>query len=180
MISMPNDQVFIALGSNLRGNFPSTAALLGAALARFSTAGLEVVRRSSWWRSASWPDPTKPDYLNGVVLVETMLTPQETLSALRDIEAAFGRERTIANAPRTLDLDLIAHGRTILASADLDLPHPRAAERLFVMGPMAEIAPDWVHPVIGETAKILAAHAKVGADARSDSVANIATTDRTA
>ena len=109
-----------------------------------------------------------------------MLTPQETLSAVRDIEAMFGRERTIANAPRTLDLDLIAHGRTILASADLDLPHPRAAERLFVMGPMAEIAPDWVHPVIGETAKILAVHAKVGADARSDSVANIATTDRTA
>ena len=168
MISTSNDQVFVALGSNLRGNFPSTAALLEAALARFSAAGLEVVRRSSWWRSASWPDPTKPDYLNGVVLVETMLDPQETLTALRDIEARFGRERTRANAPRTLDLDLIAHGGAVTASANLDLPHPRAAERLFVMGPLAEIAPDWVHPVLGETAKALAVHANVGADARPE------------
>jgi 2-amino-4-hydroxy-6-hydroxymethyldihydropteridine diphosphokinase len=166
MISKSNDQVLIALGSNLRGDFPSIEALLDAALGRFAAAGLEVVRRSSWWRSTSWPDPAQPDYLNGVVVVETMLGPHETLAALREIEARFGRKRTIANAPRTLDLDLIAYGRTVLSSPDLELPHPRAAERLFVMGPMAEIAPDWIHPTSGLTARSLAGTATAGADAR--------------
>jgi len=166
MISTSNDQVFVALGSNLRGNFPSVETLLDAALARFAAAGLNVSRRSSWWRSASWPDATKPDYLNGVVVVETMLDPRQTLTALREIEAAFGRVRTIVNAPRTLDLDLIAHGRAVVATPTLELPHPRAAERLFVIGPLAEIAPDWVHPTNGVTAAALATSATVGLDAR--------------
>ena len=67
---------------------------------------------------------------------------------------------------RTLDLDLIAHGRTVLREGAIILPHPRAADRLFVMGPLAEIAPDWVHPIIGETAAALAVRASVGRDAR--------------
>ncbi len=92
--------------------------------------------------------------------------PLATLRVLRTIEAEFGRERTIANAPRTLDLDLIAHGRTVLSSPELELPHPRCAERLFVMGPLAEIAPEWVHPTLGRTARDLAKAAVVGADAR--------------
>ncbi|MFX8681007.1 2-amino-4-hydroxy-6-hydroxymethyldihydropteridine diphosphokinase, partial [Acinetobacter baumannii] len=69
------------------------------------------------------------------------------------------------NAPRTLDLDLIAHGRLVSPAPPL-LPHPRAAERRFVMGPLAEILPDWRHPVCGETAAALAARATVGADAK--------------
>ena len=86
------------------------------------------------------------------------------MAALGRIEEAFGRRRGLRNAPRTLDLDLIACGRL---SGDLDgliLPHPRAAERKFVMGPLAEIAPDWVHPG-GGTAKQLAGQATVGRDA---------------
>jgi len=166
MNSKFNDQVFVALGSNLRGNFPSVEALLDAALARLAAAGLGVTARSSWWRSASWPDPTAPDYLNGVVLVETSLDPLQTLQQLRRIETEFGRVRGIANAPRTLDLDLIAFGQTIMNSTELVLPHPRAAERLFVMGPLAQIAPDWVHPVLGLTAAQLAERASIGADAK--------------
>ena len=71
----------------------------------------------------------------------------------------------MTNAPRTLDLDLIAHGRTILNTPNLILPHRRAYERRFVMGPLAEIAPGWVHPVVGKTAVLLAKAATVGADA---------------
>lgn len=162
---MFDDAVLIALGSSLAGRFGSREALLEAALDNFPAAGLKLVTRSSWWRSASWPDPEKPDYLNGLALVETALSPHETLAALRRIEVAFGRRREAENAPRTLDLDLIAHGRMVMSDAALTLPHPRAHERLFVMGPLAEIAPEWRHPVLGETAAALAAKASVGADA---------------
>jgi 2-amino-4-hydroxy-6-hydroxymethyldihydropteridine diphosphokinase len=163
---MFDDAVLIALGSSLAGRFGSREALLEAALDEFPAAGLGLVKRSAWWRSASWPDPEKPDYLNGLAVVETALSPHQTLAALRRIEAAFGRGRDASNAPRTLDLDLIAHGRTVLEAPDLTLPHPRAHERLFVMGPLADIAPDWRHPVLDETAAELARKASVGVDAR--------------
>jgi len=163
---MNDDMVVVALGGNLRGQFSSVQTLLEAAMVDFAAAGLKIVKRSSWWRSASWPDAGKPEYLNGVALVETRLDPRATLRALRQIEANYGRLRDQPNAPRTLDLDLIAHGRTVLDDPVLTLPHPRAAERLFVMGPMAEIAPAWVHPVLGVTAETLAGRASVGLDAR--------------
>jgi 2-amino-4-hydroxy-6-hydroxymethyldihydropteridine diphosphokinase len=138
--------------------------LLEATLAALNEAGLKVVKRSGWWMSAAWPDPADPPYVNGVALVETVLIPGETLAVLHRVEAAFGRGRHAANAPRTLDLDLIAHGRTVQAAPNL--PHPRAHERRFVMGPLAEIAPGWVHPVLGRQAGDLAAAARVGIDAR--------------
>jgi 2-amino-4-hydroxy-6-hydroxymethyldihydropteridine diphosphokinase len=86
--------------------------------------------------------------------------------ALHAIEAEFGRVRTAANAPRVLDLDLIAYGRRLCSDTAPILPHPRAADRRFVMGPLAEIAPAWRHPVSGERADVLAAAARVGVDAR--------------
>lgn len=155
----------VALGCSLPGSYPSREALLEAALVALAHEGLRVAGRSSWWTSAAWPDPTAPAYLNGVALVETALTAIDLLAVLHRIEARFGRSRLEANAPRTLDLDLIAHGRTV-TRAGLIAPHPRAQERLFVMGPLAEIAPDWRHPVSGRTAADLAATATVGGDAR--------------
>ena len=107
----------------------------------------------------------QPEYRNGVALVEASAGPREVLAALHAIEAAMGRVRGERSAPRTLDLDLIAYGRTIIDTDGLILPHPRAHERRFVMGPLAEIAPEWTHPVLGATAKALAASAQVGTDA---------------
>lgn len=159
----------VALGSNLAGRYGSSEALLEAALARFPAVGLKILRRSSWWRSAAWPDPMAPEYRNGVALVDTSAGPGEVLAALLTIEASLGRERGARNAPRTLDLDLIAYGRTVLDTPDLTLPHPRAHERLFVMGPLAEIAPGWVHPMLGRTAAELAGQANVGTDAEPTS-----------
>lgn len=154
----------VALGCSLPGSYPSREALLEAALAALADEGLTVASRSSWWRSAAWPDPTAPAYLNGVALVETRMTAADLLAVLHRIEARFGRVRAEANAPRTLDLDLIAHGRTVL-DGPVVVPHPRAHERLFVMGPLAEITPNWLHPVNGRTATDLAAGATVGMDA---------------
>ncbi|KSB87435.1 2-amino-4-hydroxy-6-hydroxymethyldihydropteridine pyrophosphokinase [Caulobacter vibrioides] len=157
--------VVVALGCNLPGAYTSREALLDAAVSALAGEGMAVVARSGWWTSAAWPDPAGPAYLNGVVLVETALSPAEALEALHRIEAEFGRARAERNAARTLDLDLIAHGRTV-TDGNLVLPHPRAHERLFVMGPLAEIAPGWVHPLLGARAGDLAAKASVGADAR--------------
>lgn len=134
-------------------------------LSRFPTVGLKVLRRSSWWRSAAWPDPTGPEYRNGVALVEADAGPGEVLRRLLHLEAQFGRERSARNAARTVDLDLIAHGRQVLHDGDLTLPHPRAHERRFVMGPLAEVAPAWRHPSLGKTAAELAQWASVGLDA---------------
>ena len=164
-----DDAVIIALGSNLAGGYRSSRDLLEAAVARLPGSGLGVTRRSRWWRSAAWPDRSAPDYLNGVLVVETDRSPREVMVRLLAIEAAFGRRRGAANAPRTLDLDLIAYGRQVLEDRDLTIPHPRAAERRFVMGPLAEIAPDWIHPVTGATAAALAAKAPIGAEAAPES-----------
>lgn len=88
------------------------------------------------------------------------------MTALAAIETEFGRTRSRRNAPRTLDLDLVAYAGVVSDAEFLTLPHPRAADRLFVMGPLAEIAPDWKHPVLARTARDLALHATIGLDAR--------------
>lgn len=159
------DLAVIALGGNLPGVYPSMALALAAAAGRLPEAGFQVLAVSRWWESAAWPDPADPPFLNGVVLARTGLEPEAALRALHRIEAAFGRDRKRPNAPRTLDLDLIALGRTVLQGPPINLPHPRAAERLFVMGPLAELAPDWRHPVTGATAEQLASSASIGQDA---------------
>ena len=157
----------VALGSNLGAFGLSTQETLERAVAALSDAGLRVVKRSRWWRSAAWPEPSDPSFLNGVVLVETVLSPAEALAALHAIEAAFGRDRSATaarNGPRPLDLDLIAWGGLVQPGPPM-LPHPRAAERRFVMGPLAEIAPLWLHPTLIATPGALAEFAPVGSDA---------------
>ncbi len=155
----------MALGSNLPGEFSSSEALLEAALARFPKVGLPVLARSRWWRSAAWPDPKGNEYRNGIAIVEANGPATAVLEALFAVERQFGRTRGLPNTARTLDLDLIAYGREVTDGPGLILPHPRAHDRLFVMGPLAEIAPAWKHPVLGRTATELAASATVGRDA---------------
>lgn len=157
--------VIVALGCNDKGSWRDCRQALEAALARFRPHGIDVVARSSWWRSAAWPDPADPPFLNGVVIVRTEHDPHALMATLGRIEDAFGRERTAANAPRVLDLDLIAYGRLTGDLNGLILPHPRAADRKFVMGPLAEVAASWTHPTSGRRADGLAAAASVGADA---------------
>lgn len=94
------------------------------------------------------------------------MDPDAMIRRLLEIETRFGRRRGVRNADRTLDLDLIDHGGRVLDTPELTLPHPRAHDRRFVMGPLAEIAPDWRHPRSGRTASSLVAEAKVGRDAR--------------
>ncbi len=100
-----------------------------------------VVKKSSLYRSAPLGYAAQPDYVNAVAQLETGLPAERLLAELQDIEARHGRQRSFANAPRTLDLDLLMHGRTELRSPALTLPHPRMHERAFVLKPLLEIAP---------------------------------------
>ena len=90
-------------------------------------------------------------FITGVVLVETDLAPEELLEQLLGIEKAMGRRRTVKWGPRVIDLDLLCYDRLILDSSFLTLPHPEMVERRFVLEPMAEIAPDYLHPVLKRT-----------------------------
>lgn len=156
----------VAVGGNLPGRFASVHEGLEAAIAALPSAGFDVLARSSWWRSSAWPDPDAPPFLNGVVLVSREGDPRDALRRLKVLEAEFGRAGgDLRNAPRPLDLDLIAWGDIVMVTPDLTLPHARARDRLFVLGPLAEIAPEWPWPGTGEPAVALAALATVGRDA---------------
>jgi 2-amino-4-hydroxy-6-hydroxymethyldihydropteridine diphosphokinase len=161
-----DEAVILALGGNMPSDYRSPDALLEAAVSALPEFGLTVIRRSSLWRSAAWPDPTEPEFVNLVVLVATALPPRGVLDAALELERRFGRRRSRPNAPRTLDVDLIAYGRQVIDEPGLAVPHPRAHQRRFVMGPLAEIAPDWRHPLLLDTPEKMAAAASVGVDAR--------------
>lgn len=165
-----NAAILIAYGSNLpsAAAFPerqSASQAFAQVVKTLQERGLIVNRISSLWRSLAWPDTSDPPYVNAVIQVHTELSPAELLERLHEIEYSAGRVRGKRNAPRVLDLDLIAYGRTILNNGSIILPHPRAHERAFVMGPVAEILPDWSHPILKETSASLWKKANIGADA---------------
>lgn len=116
-----------------------------------------VAARSSLWRSAPLGYAEQPDFVNAVARIETGLTADALLSHLQRIETEHGRSRSFANAPRTLDLDLLLFGNETRAGASLDLPHPRMHERAFVLLPLVEIAADAAIPGHGSAAECLAA-----------------------
>lgn len=149
--------IYVGLGANLPStDYTSPQATLGAALDGFAAAGVAVVARSPWYRSAPVPRSDQPWFVNGVAAVETALTPEALLSALHRIEAAFGRVRRERWGPRIIDLDLIAFHDTVLAApGGPEIPHPRMHERAFVLLPLADLAPDWRHPVTNRTVQDL-------------------------
>ena len=143
---------YVGLGANLG----DARATLVAALDQLrGLDGVSALRASSFYRSASVGAPG-PDYVNAVAELRTTLSAHELLASLQRIEAAHGRTRSHANAPRTLDLDLLLHDDAVLATPTLTLPHPRLHERAFVLVPLAELAPDAVVPGAGRVADLLA------------------------
>jgi len=152
-------QAIVAIGANLPGpaGEPPAITCRRAAEALGGIAGFRRIAVSPWYSSAAWPDPSDPPYVNGAALLEGEGDPAELLAALHGLEDAAGRRRSVPNAPRPLDLDLVAMGDRVIRTPALTLPHPRAHERAFVMVPVADIAPDWRHPVLGRTAREIAA-----------------------
>lgn len=157
--SPAGDWLILGLGSNLPHKGLFGGALLRAALEAVAGRGFEVIARSSFWQSAAWPDPSLPAYVNAVALVGAGgRPPLMVLQALLEIEAGFGRERDQPGhrdrkwAARTLDLDLLDFAGKIMDVEELTLPHPRMSQRNFVLAPLAQLAPWWLHPVLGRSA----------------------------
>jgi 2-amino-4-hydroxy-6-hydroxymethyldihydropteridine diphosphokinase len=148
--------ILIALGANLPSAAGPPAVTLQCALSRLETLGVKILRVSSFYESPAWPDPSDPAFVNAVAIVQTTLQPVELLALLHGVETDLGRLRSAPNAPRTLDIDLIDHDGAVRNGAVV-LPHPRAPLRAFVLVPLAEIAPDWTHPVTGQGAADLLA-----------------------
>ena len=165
------NNLYIALGSNWHRSPRMLRLTLEQSLRLFSRESLKIKTSSGWYRSPAFPAGAGPDFLNGVVAVETDQSAEDALSALHRIEAELGRERKTRWGARTCDLDLLAYSDIVSPDlptlrnwidlpldrqmketpAELILPHPRLQDRAFVLLPWSEIAPDWRHPVMGQS-----------------------------
>ena len=170
---MPKVTYLIALGANLSSPLGGPLETLRMALALLSEDHTMIAGLSQWFSTPAFPAGSGPDYVNGAARVESGLGPEEFLARLHAIEARLGRRRDRRWGPRACDLDVLAAGQRVfpdraralrwielspeqrgaLAPDELILPHPRMHERAFVLAPLAEVAPDWRHPILDLTVR---------------------------
>lgn len=137
----------IGIGSNL-GDRPGHCR---EAIERIGQAGCTVLKTSSFLETEPWGLSNQPLFINAAVVVETALEPHDLLATLLGIESVMGRYRKDRWAPRCIDLDILLYDDIVLQSEELTIPHPYLHERAFALAPLAEIAPDIVHPVLQKT-----------------------------
>jgi 2-amino-4-hydroxy-6-hydroxymethyldihydropteridine diphosphokinase len=138
----------IALGSNLTSDFGAPEASLRTAIKRIAAVG-QVLNVSKFYETAPVGFIEQPDFVNAALLLSTLLAPNELMLELLEIERAMGRDRTStpSKGPRIIDLDLLLMDDCIIETPQLTIPHPAMLDRRFVLEPLAEIAPDMIHPV---------------------------------
>lgn len=146
-------QAVIALGSNVG----DTLANLREAVDLLEQGGCEIQRISSLYITEPWGYADQDDFLNGAVLITTNKDPQALLALTQSIEGEMGRKKLFLNGPRNIDLDILVYEGETVATENLTIPHPRIKERLFVLTPLNDVAPDWDIPGMGVVKELLAA-----------------------
>ena len=142
--------IIIGIGSNLISDrYRSRREACEASIKLLEKHNIQIIRQSSWYESLPIPPSSQSNFINGVIIVKTELNSFNLLKLLMKIEQKMGRRRAERFAARIIDLDLIAFDDQIIRSKNLTLPHPRLTQRAFVIKPIAEIAPEWRHPITG-------------------------------
>jgi 2-amino-4-hydroxy-6-hydroxymethyldihydropteridine diphosphokinase len=139
--------IYLSLGSNLGDR----AANLERAIAALREACVRVLRQSSLYETEPVDFLAQPWFLNCVVEAETLLMPRQLLHALQGIERGFGNRKLVARGPRVIDLDILFYGTSVIRTDEMEIPHPRMDKRRFVLVPLAELAPELRHPILGAT-----------------------------
>lgn len=150
--------ILIGLGANLSGKAGAPEEMILAGVRALEELGCKIIKTSSIWLSAPVPVSDQPWYRNAVCLIDTDDKPEELLAKIKAVEAELGRESSCPrNAARPIDLDILAYHDLVMneegAGDELRIPHPRMHQRAFVLFPLQEIAPDWIHPVAGKSVK---------------------------
>ena len=145
------NKTYLLLGSNM-GNSMQQLASAGKYIER--SIG-KIRRQSSLYKTAAWGNTDQPDFINQVVVVETSQTAADCMNAILVIEKDMGRIRTVKNAPRVIDIDILFFNKDIINTPLLKVPHPYIQERRFVLVPLNELSPRFIHPVLGKTVSLL-------------------------
>ncbi len=141
------NKTYLLLGSNMG----DSQLQLSRAIKYISKEVGTVIRQSKLYTTAAWGNTNQPDFLNQVIIVETALTPKNSIQTILGIEEKMGRVRTIKNAPRMIDIDILYFNKEIIDSKLLIVPHPEIQNRRFVLIPLNELSPNFVHPLIGKS-----------------------------
>ena len=146
---MDLQKIIIGIGGNIKsddGSHPIHVAM--NAINCLQNYSIQVTKQSSWYESQPIPKSDQPNFFNCIVFAKTTLNELDVLKSLHKIEHKLGRQRKFLNEPRVIDLDLIDYSDKILKNNEIIIPHPRAHIRRFVMEPLAELDPNWVHPIL--------------------------------
>jgi 2-amino-4-hydroxy-6-hydroxymethyldihydropteridine diphosphokinase len=141
------NSTYLLLGSNM-GNSQKQ---LSTAIHQIEMNTGKLIRSSHLYATAAWGNTNQPDFLNQVIVIETKLSAQETLNSILAIEKKMGRVRTVKNAPRIIDIDILFFNKEIIDKPDLIVPHPEIQNRRFVLIPLNELAPQYIHPVLNKS-----------------------------